>query len=57
MPLIKFEFDENCNTEYEVYPSPIRSAIFDGSKVSLIKGSHFMDELIANDKLWNERKC
>ena len=43
-------------TEYEVYPSPVRSAIFDGSQVSRINVAHFMAELIASDNLWNQWK-
>lgn len=46
----------NSDTEYEVHPSPIRSAIFDGSEVSRINVSHFMAELINNDELWNHWK-
>jgi hypothetical protein len=48
--------DENEVTEYEIYPSPIRSAIFNAGKVSRINVGHFMSELINDDKLWNKWK-
>ncbi|WP_273273288.1 NAD(P)-dependent oxidoreductase [Maribacter polysiphoniae] len=41
---------------YEVYPSPIRSAIFDAGKVSRINVAHFMAALIVNDGLWQKWK-
>lgn len=40
-------------SEYEVHPSPIRSAIFDAGKTSRINVGHFMAELITDDELWN----
>lgn len=43
-------------TEYEVHPSPIRSAIFDAGKVSRINVAHFMANLISNDDLWQKWK-
>jgi hypothetical protein len=43
-------------TEYESYPSPIRSAIFNAGKVSRINVGHFMSELINDDILWNKWK-
>lgn len=48
--------DENEVTEYEIHPSPIRSAIFNAGKVSRINVGHFMSELINDDKLWNNWK-
>ena len=39
-------------TEYEVYPSPIRSAIFNPGKTSRINVGHFMAELITNQENW-----
>ncbi|MBD0851794.1 NAD(P)-dependent oxidoreductase [Maribacter arenosus] len=48
--------DEPMVTEYEVYPSPIRSAIFDAGKVSRINVAHFMATLINNDDLWQKWK-
>ncbi|WP_323028394.1 NAD(P)-dependent oxidoreductase [Gelidibacter japonicus] len=43
-------------TEYVIYPSPIRSAIFNAGKVSRINVGHFMSELINDDDLWNKWK-
>lgn len=48
--------DETEVTEYEVHPSPIRSAIFDAGKTSRINVAHFMAELIADDLTWNKWK-
>ncbi len=48
--------DEPMVTEYEVHPSPIRSAIFDAGKVSRINIAHFMATLIGNDHLWQKWK-
>lgn len=39
-------------SEYEVYPSPIRSAIFDAGTTSRINVGHFMAELITNQYKW-----
>jgi nucleoside-diphosphate-sugar epimerase len=39
-------------TEYEVYPSPIRSAIFNPGTTSRINVSHFMAELITDQENW-----
>ncbi|WP_282035521.1 NAD(P)-dependent oxidoreductase [Saccharicrinis aurantiacus] len=41
-------------TGYELYPSPIRSAIFDAGKVSRINVAHFMASLIINNSIWNK---
>ncbi len=43
-------------TEYEIYPSPIRSAIFNAGTTSRINVGHFMAELITDDDLWNKWK-
>jgi hypothetical protein len=43
-------------TEYEVHPSPVRSAIFEAGKVSRINIAHFMADLICNDTLWQQWK-
>ena len=48
--------NENEVTKYEIYPSPIRSAIFNAGKVSRINVGHFMSELINDDNLWNKWK-
>jgi len=43
-------------TEYELHPSPTRSAIFDPGKISRINVGHFMASLITNDVLWTTWK-
>lgn len=48
--------DEDQVTEYEVHPSPIRSAIFDAGSTSRINVGHFMAELISDDDLWDKWK-
>jgi nucleoside-diphosphate-sugar epimerase len=48
--------DEREVTEYEVYPSPIRSAIFDPGVTSRINVGHFMADLMTNADLWNKWK-
>ena len=46
--------DEEQVTEYEVHPSPTRSAIFDPGKTSRINVGHFMAELITDEATWME---
>jgi len=46
--------DESAVTEYDVYPSPIRSAIFDAGSTSRINVGHFMADLIADDDIWHK---
>ncbi|NNL15992.1 MAG: SDR family oxidoreductase [Flavobacteriaceae bacterium] len=48
--------DENDVTDYELYPSPIRSAIFNAGKTSRINVGHFMASLISENSLWNKWK-
>jgi hypothetical protein len=48
--------NENEVTEYEIHPSPIRSAIFDAGKISRINVAHFMASLISDSDLWNKWK-
>jgi len=48
--------DEDEVTEYEVYPSPIRSAIFDPGKTSRINVGHFIADLITEDEIWQQWK-
>ena len=48
--------NEDEVTEYEVYPSPTRSAIFDAGTISRINVGHFMAELITENDLWNRWK-
>jgi len=48
--------NEDKVTEYEIHPSPIRSAIFDAGKTSRINVGHFMARLISDNELWNKWK-
>jgi nucleoside-diphosphate-sugar epimerase len=48
--------NEDKVTEYEVHPSPIRSALFNPGKTSRINVAHFTAELIANTDIWNKWK-
>lgn len=48
--------NEDKVTEYEIHPSPIRSAIFDAGKTSRINVGHFMATLISDNGLWNKWK-
>ena len=48
--------DENEVTDYEIHPSPIRSAIFNAGKTSRINVGHFMANLISDGDLWNKWK-
>lgn len=43
-------------TDYELHPSPTRSAIFDAGKTSRINVGHFMTDLITDTELWNKWK-
>jgi nucleoside-diphosphate-sugar epimerase len=48
--------DEDEVTEYEAYPSPIRSAIFDPGQTSRINVGHFMAKLITENDVWQKWK-
>lgn len=48
--------NEDDVTAYEVYPSPIRSAIFNPGQTSRINVGHFMADLIINDDIWQKWK-
>jgi len=48
--------NEDKVTEYEVHPSPIRSAIFNAGSTSRINVAHFMAELITDEDTWNRWK-
>ena len=48
--------DESEVTEYEVYSSPIRSAIFNAGLTSRINVVHFMADLITDDNIWSKWK-
>jgi putative NADH-flavin reductase len=43
-------------TNYELYPSPTRSAILDPGQTSRINVAHVMAELIADEKMWDTWK-
>ena len=46
--------DAPAVTAYDVYPSPIRSGIFDPGKTSRINVGHFMAALITEDRTWQQ---
>jgi hypothetical protein len=46
--------NEPAVSEYELHPSPIRSAIFNPGKTSRINVAHLVASLIIDDRLWNE---
>jgi nucleoside-diphosphate-sugar epimerase len=48
--------DEGDVTEYEVHPSPTRSAIFNAGRTSRINVAHFMADLVADGATWNRWK-
>lgn len=48
--------NEETVTQYEAFPSPTKSAIFEAGKVSRINVGHFMAELASNIQLWNQWK-
>ncbi len=48
--------NEDTVSEYSVFPSPIRSPIFDAGKTSRINVGHFISELITNDNIWDNWK-
>jgi nucleoside-diphosphate-sugar epimerase len=48
--------DEAQVTPYEVFPSPVRNAIFDAAPTSRINVAEFMSELAVNAELWSKWK-
>ena len=46
--------DEDEVTAYDVYPSPLRSAIFGSGQTSRINVGHFMADLITVDDIWQQ---
>ncbi|WP_242203692.1 NAD(P)-dependent oxidoreductase [Aestuariivivens insulae] len=48
--------NEDDVTEYEIHPSPIRSAIFNAGKTSRINVGNFMANLVHDNDLWNKWK-
>jgi len=49
--------NEDKVTDYIVYPSPIRSPIFNAGSTSRINVGHFMADLITSAVIWNRWKC
>lgn len=48
--------DENVSSEYDVHPSPTRSALFSPGTTSRSNVAHFMTELITDDAVWRRWK-
>ncbi|MBR9847223.1 MAG: SDR family oxidoreductase [Algicola sp.] len=48
--------NEDDVSDYDVFPSPVRSAIFNAGKVSRINVAHFIATLIASDETWRKWK-
>lgn len=48
--------DEDAVTDYDLYPSPIESPIFDSGKTSRINVAHFMADLMTDDACWEKWK-
>ncbi|MCK4922211.1 MAG: hypothetical protein KAS71_14260, partial [Bacteroidales bacterium] len=48
--------NEDMVTEYELYASPIRSALSNPGKTSRINVGNFMSRLIVENDLWNKWK-
>lgn len=48
--------DHEKVSEYEIYPSPIRSPIFNAGSTSRINVGYFINELLEKDKLWEKYK-
>ena len=46
--------NEDNKSAYEVYESPVRSPIFNAGTTSRINVSHFMADLLLNERLWRE---
>lgn len=46
--------NEDNESPYEVYESPVRSPVFNAGKTSRINVSHFMADLLINERLWRE---
>lgn len=48
--------DEDAVTPYDIYASPVRSAIFDPGKTSRLNVGHFMADLITDETVWKTWK-
>ena len=46
--------NDEQESSYEIFESPVRSPIFDAGKTSRINTSHFMAELATDDSLWKK---
>lgn len=46
--------DNDTESAYELYPSPVRSPVFNAGVVSRINVSDFMVNLLKNDSMWKE---
>jgi nucleoside-diphosphate-sugar epimerase len=46
--------DEDAVSDYDVHPSPTRSAIFNAGETSRINVAHFMADLITDDDIWQK---
>ncbi len=46
--------NEDNESPYEVYESPVKSPVFNAGKTSRINVSHFMADLLINERLWRE---
>jgi len=46
--------NEDNKSAYEVYESPVRSPVFNAGTTSRINVSHFMADLLINERLWRE---
>ncbi len=46
--------NEDIESPYEVYGSPVRGPVFNAGKTSRINVSHFMADLLTNETLWRE---
>jgi len=49
-------FEEDDVSDYELHPSPTRSAIFNPARTSRINVAHFMADLITNHDAWEKWK-
>jgi hypothetical protein len=48
--------NENQVTEYDVHPSPTRSALFNAGTTSRVNVGHFMAALLTDDHVWSRWK-
>lgn len=48
--------NEEAVSPYEIFASPVRSAIFNAGKTSRINVAHFMTELVSGNELWEKWK-